>query len=70
MDCNSYSATAPGFGVDAPHQYTPVDTVTIIRKLSATGREYFTIKSGDSWTTAHDLQTAIWTAEDWLTEGV
>lgn len=69
MDCNLYSYTAPGFGVDAPRQYTPADTVTITRK-TANGYEYFTISDGNGWNIAHDLQTAIKTAEEWLTEGV
>jgi len=69
MDCNSYSYTAPGFGVDAPRNYTPVDTVTIERK-TANGREYYTISTGEGWNTAHDLDTAIRTAANWLKEGV
>lgn len=69
MDCNNYSYTAPGFGVDAPHKYTPVETVTITRK-TANGHEYFTISTGEGWITAHDLDTAIKTARNWMKEGV
>jgi len=69
MDCNSYSYTAPGFGVDAPRNCAPVDTVTITRK-NANGHNYFTISTGESWTTAHDLDTAIKTAKNWMKEGV
>ena len=69
MDCNSYSYTAPGFGVDAPRNYTPVDTVTITRR-TANGREYFTISTGDGYNIAHSIDSAISTAQNWLEEGV
>lgn len=68
MDCNSYSHTPHMLDDQQPH-YTPCDRVTIERR-TANGREYFTIKTGDGWTTAHDLQTAIRTAANWLKEGV
>lgn len=69
MDCNSYSYTAPGFGVDTPHTLTPCNTVTIERKTNSKGQNYFTISTGDGWTIAHDIDRAIRTAANWLKEG-
>ena len=69
MDCNSYSYTAPGFGVDTPHTYTPCDRVTIERR-TANGHEYFVIWGNGGSNKAYDIKTAIQTARNWLEEGV
>lgn len=71
MDCNSYSYTAPGFGVDAPRQYTPCDRVTIERR-TANGHEYYIIidNTNSGSTKVYDLPTAIRTAQSWLMKGV
>ena len=71
MDCNSYSYTAPGFGVDTPHTWAPCDRVTIERR-HANGKEYFVIldDTNKGSSKAYDLNTAIRTAKDWLKEGV
>lgn len=70
MDCNSYSYTAPDFGVNTPHNYNPINTVTIERKTNAKGQEYYTIKALDGWNIAHSIESAISTAKEWLKEGV
>ena len=69
MDCNSYSYTAPGLGVDTPHTWTPCNIVTIERKTSK-GHDYFTISTGDGYNIAHDIDSAIRTATDWIRNGV
>ena len=70
MDCNNYSYTAPGFGVDAPHTWTPCNAVTIERR-HANGRDYFVILDDHEGSSkAHDVETAIKTAANWLKEGV
>lgn len=69
MDCTSYSYTAPGFGVDRPHSYTPCDCVTIERR-TANGREYFVIMGNGGSNKVYDIKTAIQTARNWLEEGV
>ena len=71
MDCNSYSYTAPGFGVDTPHTWAPCDRVTIERR-HANSKEYFVIldDTNEGSSKAYDLNTAIRTAKDWLKEGV
>lgn len=69
MDCNSYSYTPHMLDEGPAPQRQRINAITIERK-AANGREYFTIKTGDGWTTAHDLQTAIRTARNWLEEGV
>ena len=71
MDCNSYSYTAPGFGVDTPHTWTPCDRVTIERR-TANGHEYFIIldDTNNGSSKAYTLKDAIKTAENWIREGV
>ena len=70
MDCNSYSYTPHMLGEFTPH-YRPCDRVTIERR-TANGHEYFVIldDTNEGSNKAHDLQTAIKTAANWLTEGV
>ena len=71
MDCNSYSYTAPGFGVDTQHTWTQCDRVTIERR-NANGKEYFVIldDTNEGSNKAYNIDTAIKTAHNWLTEGV
>ena len=69
MDCNSYSYTAPGLGVDTPHTWTPCNIVTIERKTSK-GHDYFTISTGDGYNIARSINSAIRTAKNLLEEGV
>ena len=70
MDCNNYSYTAPGFGVDTPRTWTPCNRVTIERR-TANGREYFVIIAEDGGNNkAYDIETAIQTAANRLKEGV
>lgn len=69
MDCNSYSYTPHMLDEGPAPQRQKVNAVTIERR-TANGHDYFSIITGDGWTTAHDLQTAIRTAENWLREGV
>ena len=70
MDCNSYSYT-PHMLDDLPTHYTPCNRVTIERR-TANGREYFIIldDTNEGSSKAHDLHSAIRTAENWLKEGV
>ena len=70
MDCNSYSYAPHMLDESTPH-YRPCNRVTIERR-TANGHEYFIIHddTNDGSNKAHDLQTAIRTAENWLKEGV
>ena len=58
MDCNSYSYTAPGFGVDRPVDYPVYDRVEIEKRVSPRGTLYV-VKVGDGSNTFHDIKTAL-----------
>ena len=70
MDCNSYNYAPHMLDESTPH-YRPCNRVTIERR-TANGHEYFIIldDTNEGSSKAHDLQTAIKTAENWLKEGV
>lgn len=69
MDCNNYSYAPHMLDESTPH-YRPCNRV-IIERRAANGREYFVILDGtnEGSNKAHDLQTAIKTAKNWLEEG-
>ena len=58
MDCNSYSYTAPGFGVDRPIEYPVYDRVEIEKRVFPRGTLYV-VKAGDGSNTFHDIKTAL-----------
>ena len=70
MDCNSYSYT-PHMLDAMPSKYPPraCNRVTIERR-TANDNEYFTISTGDGYNIAHDIDSAIKTAIDWIKNGV
>ena len=68
MDCNSYSYAPHMLDEVTPH-YTPCNRVTIERR-TANGHDYYIISTDTGSNKAHDLQSAIATAKDWLKNGI
>ena len=58
MDINSYSYTAPGFGVDRPVKYDTFDKVEIEKRVFPRGALYI-VRAGDGSNTFHDLKSAL-----------
>lgn len=58
MDINSYSYTAPGFGVDRPVKYDTFDKVEIEKRVFPRGTLYV-VRAGDGSNTFHDLKSAL-----------
>lgn len=58
MDCNNYSYTAPGFGVDRPVKYDTFDKVEIEKRIFPRGTLYV-VRVGDGSNTFHDLKSAL-----------
>ena len=67
MDCNSYSYTAPGFGVDVPHDYPTYNRVTIEKRVFPRGTLYV-VSVDDGSNTFHDMKSALTFARE-LMEG-
>ena len=58
MDCNSYSYTAPGFGVDVPHEQPTYDRVTIEKRVFPWGTLYVVLVE-DGSNAFHDMKSAL-----------
>lgn len=58
MDINSYSYTAPGFGVDRLVKYDTFDKVEIEKRIFPRGTLYV-VRAGDGSNTFHDLKSAL-----------
>lgn len=76
MDCNNYSYTAPGFGVDPPApKRQPVEAVTILRRTH-NGRDYYIIRDGNPdpvsiwWTKDYSIDAALKTVKDCFENGI
>ena len=65
MDCNSYSYTAPGFGVDYPVDYPTYDSVTIEKRVFPRGTLYV-VQVADGYNTFHDFKSAAKFAADMI----
>ena len=77
MDCNNYSYTAPGFGVDKPSKkpLKPCNRV-IIERVEHNGKHFFIVSTGDImtndyvWTKYYNLDFAMKAAQEWIEKGV
>ena len=72
MDCTSYSYTAPGFGITRKQHTAPADSVTILRKTSAAGTYYYTVKRNlgtpeEGYIICHSIKDALESAQEFLT---
>jgi len=77
MDCNSYSYTAPGFGVDEPSKkpLKPCNRV-IIERVEHNEKQFFIVSTGDictndyTWSKYYNLNFAMKAAQEWIEKGV